>query len=206
MRFAACLLAVFLCSTIHAQNKIDLAKPPAPPPPTDVNVLNWPDVQPVAGTVSVDNLPAVQTVGGTVNVGNLPLDTDGALRVTSAPARQMVMHELISEPLVLPTPDPTGPGTISMDLPNIIDTSGYASVGFWLRTVGFNNTGLEPLWQWVDDESFTPWRDARSGTAFSCSGGGENRVTCSNLGGKLRIRLYWNQSQTVSSVRVYLFP
>jgi hypothetical protein len=42
-----------------APTKIDMSKPPAPP--SNVNVLNFPDVQ---------------TVGGTVNIGNLPL-TEG---------------------------------------------------------------------------------------------------------------------------------
>jgi len=55
-----------------------------PPQPASVNVLNFPEVQAVAGTVSVDNLPAVQAIGGTVNVGNLPLDAEGAVRVAGA--------------------------------------------------------------------------------------------------------------------------
>jgi len=65
-----------------APNKLDVSKPP--PPPSSVNVLNFPEVQAVEGTVAVSNLPAVQTVGGTVNVGNLPLDADGAVRVAGA--------------------------------------------------------------------------------------------------------------------------
>src|SRR5258706_3760156 len=85
MRFAACLLAVVAFTNSYAQNKIDAMLKP-PPPPTDVNVLNFPDVQ---------------AIGGTVNVGNLPLADDGSLRVTSAPARQPVVVELLTQPLTI---------------------------------------------------------------------------------------------------------
>jgi hypothetical protein len=57
----------------------------APAKPTQVEVTNFPAVQPVSGVVNVGNLPAVQSVAGTVAVGNLPLDADGNLRVASAP-------------------------------------------------------------------------------------------------------------------------
>lgn len=59
-------------------------------PPTktvsEVEVVNFPAVQPVSGTVSVGNLPSVQTVGGSVQVTNLPVDADGNLRVSGGGA------------------------------------------------------------------------------------------------------------------------
>jgi hypothetical protein len=40
--------------------------------PAQVEVINFPAVQPVNGTVNVGNLPAVQEVAGTVSISNLP--------------------------------------------------------------------------------------------------------------------------------------
>jgi hypothetical protein len=98
--------------------KIDMMRPP--PPPTNVNVLNFPETQAVEGTVTVSNLPAVQTVGGTVNVGNLPLDTDGAVRVASASTRAPVMFELVSAPFSV--------DAYGLTFPDTLDTTGYSAI------------------------------------------------------------------------------
>jgi hypothetical protein len=64
-------------------------------PPThaasQVEVTNFPPVQPVNGTVQVGNLPAVQTVGGPVTVSNLPAvqTVTGSVQVTNLPAARI---------------------------------------------------------------------------------------------------------------------
>ena len=62
--------------------------------PTQVEVTNFPAVQPVSGTVNVGNLPAVQTVSGTVSVGNLPLDGSGhvLVAVQNLGSSALVLH------------------------------------------------------------------------------------------------------------------
>ncbi len=55
--------------------------------PRQVEVVNLPAVQNVAGTVNVGNLPVVQDVTGSVGVTNLPVDATGALRVAASGPR-----------------------------------------------------------------------------------------------------------------------
>lgn len=71
-------------SLANAQNKIDATLKP-PPPPTNVNVLNFPEVQTVAGTVSVENLP---------------LDVDGSVRVKCGP--NSITYDLLDGSYPLP--------------------------------------------------------------------------------------------------------
>jgi hypothetical protein len=154
--------------------------------------------------VHVVNLPAVQTVGGTVNVGNLPLDSGGAVRVTSAPARQMVWQELISEPV-----------SYSGDLllSAVVNADGYSSVG--VLVIDNSDARVDVFWQWAGDEGFTPVADTRNGfqgvgsyeVPFRCGGLANVRLICPNSVGNLRVRLH-NPSgvSTATSVRVYLFP
>ena len=78
----ACVCLVFALSGPSAQR---IAPQPSAPAtrPSQVEVTNFPAVQPVTGTVAVDNLPAVQSVAGSVTVGNLPMDADGNLKVAA---------------------------------------------------------------------------------------------------------------------------
>ena len=179
--------------------KIDMSRPPAPPTP--VYVVNFPDAQAVTGTVSVTNFPAVQIIGGTVNVGNLPLTNDGSVRVSSGATRQMVVQELLEGPL-----DLSGG---SVELPISIDTTGYSSVGFYIRADGPTVYGYIS-WQWSDDEPFESIIDSRTGSTLTpCQAQSGARYLCNNPGGKFKIRLQvgsYPYVATVSSVRVYLFP
>jgi hypothetical protein len=58
--------------------------------PTQVEVTNFPAVQPVNGIVNIGNLPVVQEVSGTVTVNNLPVDSNGNVRVTGTLAPQAI--------------------------------------------------------------------------------------------------------------------
>jgi hypothetical protein len=62
--------------------------------PSQVEVTNFPAVQPVNGAVNVGNLPAVQSVAGTVSIGNLPLDGNGHLLVAvqGGGSNALVLH------------------------------------------------------------------------------------------------------------------
>jgi hypothetical protein len=66
--------------------------------PTQVEVTNFPSVQPVSGTVNVGNLPAVQNVSGTVQVSNLPLDGSGrvVVAVQNAGSGALVLHTTVA--------------------------------------------------------------------------------------------------------------
>jgi hypothetical protein len=210
MRFAFVPFVVLVCSSVGAATatttdptveaaKIDMTR--MAPQPSSVNVLNWPETQAVSGSVSVDNLPAVQTVGGTVNVGNLPLDTDGAVRVTSAPPREMVWYELLNGPIQ------ANCGTQCSELPTIVNTTGYSRIGIQIR---WNDQGgtvvASPVWRWVDDETFDPVADYRGTCSFNGSGA---RSVCPVAGGSLKLRVAWSTPVTPAnfqSIRVYLFP
>ena len=208
MRFAAAIVAVLVCSSVYAATpnaaidpsanyfKIDMTRPP--PPPAPVYVLNWPDVQAVAGTVSVDNLPAVQAVGGTVNVSNLPLDADGAVRVTSAPAKQMVCQELLTEPMIV------AEATL---LPAVVNVDGFQNIGITVAP-GYGEVTMEPFYRWSPDSNFMPVVDARIGVGtggpFVCSGWGNRLLVCPTSGGDVRVQLADNAgaARTLTSVRV----
>jgi hypothetical protein len=60
--------------------------------PTQVEVTNFPAVQPVNGTVNVGNLPAVQSVAGSVAVSNLPIDAAGNVRISGILAPAPAIH------------------------------------------------------------------------------------------------------------------
>ena len=116
MRFAFVPFAVLAASLMFA----------APTAPTVKNEIvpasfPWHSPKPVQ-YVTVTNWPAVQTVGGTVNIGNLPLDGAGAVRISSAPPKQMVIanghrHDgLLEDRGVCSQPQPdghAGPGLCS---------------------------------------------------------------------------------------------
>ena len=66
---------------------------PAAAKPSQVEVTNFPPVQPVNGTMNVGNLPAVQAVSGTVSVGNLPIDGNGHILVAvSGGSKALTLH------------------------------------------------------------------------------------------------------------------
>ena len=203
MRFVFVPFVVLAASftLANAQNKIDAMLKP-PPPPTDVNVVNFPETQAVTGTVSVDNLPAVQTVGGTVNVGNLPLDADGAVRVTGAPAKQMVWYEL------LPGPMAVEPGAV--DFPQIVNVDGFSSIGFSVSPAR-QDIGISFVSRWAPDDDFRAVADAKMGFstygAFECGGTARLRLVCPLTAvGDVRVMVYASTPTTLTSVRVYLFP
>ena len=186
MRFAAVSVAGFVCSNIYAQNKIDAMLKP-PPPPTDVNVLNFPDVQ---------------AVGGTVNIGNLPLADDGALRVTSADTRQPVLIEL-------------APGGVTVEsqstyISPIVDVAGYSRVGFHSTGNWYVPT---PMWRWAGapaDDFGTVMNSGETHDANASCAAPQNdqRLICSVSGVQLRFRLF-NYSAVpvrIESLRVYLIP
>jgi hypothetical protein len=203
MRFAFVLLATLAASLTLAATpsatidpsaayfKIDLSRPPGPP--TDVNVLNFPDVQ---------------AVSGTVDVGNLPLDADGAVRVTSAPApaRPVVSYELLSGPPE-PTPGcqchvwfPCGCATLSPS----VDTTGYSKVGLLVRTNGVGGAQSELWWRWSDDEPFTPVLDTTGAANLRAYEG--LRLISPTLGKDVALHVEWYPGTGVESARIYLFP
>lgn len=212
MRFAFVPFAVLAASfsLVNAQNKIDLSKPPQPPPPADVFVLNFPDVQGVAGTVSVDNLPALQTVGGTVNVGNLPLAEDGAVRVAGAcpatppPLEARYINLIPGGPLTM------GPREVVYTEP--VDARGFSRVGMvasgWLL-------GVIVEWTWANFEAlYGPVADPRNGNLqTSCSGFATNGDTstvkqvCVVSGEQVRLRIEcWDATCPVTVAGLYLIP
>ena len=177
-----------------------------PPQPASVNVLNFPEVQAVAGTVSVDNLPAVQAIGGTVNVGNLPLDAEGAVRVAGAcpttPPLQARYVDLIGGTLTL--------GPFQDFVSAAVSTAGYQHVGF-LYEGEVGQTYFE--WSWVtDNEWFSMVADARNGADLGpCQSRGETplRQVCVVSGSWVRIKLLGHTgpvSRTVNALGVYLIP
>jgi len=175
---------------------------PGPVPVLYVSVTNFPAVQPVSGMVNVGNLPTLQTVGGTVNVGNLPLDTGGAVRVTTAAARQPVTIELVSPPVTLQNAQvPLG----------IVDTRDFSSISYFPQASGDAGLYAYPYWRWNDDEPFTVVWDLR-GTDNGCRSelyfGGSNRVTCRVQGTQLQIavRSLAFPSSTLTSFWVTLIP
>jgi hypothetical protein len=197
MRFAFALSVVLAASftlataqtaTIDpavAPPKIDMTK--TAPPPTSVNVLNFPEVQ---------------SVGGTVSVGNLPLDIDGAVRVTSTPARAPVLVEAI-------------PGGVTTESGThftspAVNTSGYSWVGF--HSTG-NWYGPEIEWRWAGTgaDDFGRVRDNRNGPQSDCQAvgnGTHERAVCVVSGVEVRFHLYNAASVPVrlESIQVYLIP
>lgn len=203
-------------SLANAQNKIDATLKP-PPPPTSVNVVNFPDVQAVGGTVSVDNLPAVQAVGGTVavsnlpavqtvggmvNVGNLPLDADGAVRVSNASARQMVRFELLDSP---------SEHVQDYTLPVTVDTTGYSSVGLTVTTMpSGSDVVYKMLRSWSGDDPFEQILDYRSAVVPGnpCDFGhlGSLKLLCPVTGGSVQVTVSASAGVVFTSVKLYLFP
>jgi hypothetical protein len=171
-----------------------------PQPPSPVYVVNLPGTLPVAGTVSVGNFPGVQSVTGAVSISNLPLAPDGSVRVAPPPARQPSVVELLTEPI-----DAFG----IVDVPTIVNTSGYSSVGIYIQGSQASVTA-DTYWRWRDDEPFAPVVDLRSGApgTIQCRVQGiDSRYVCPNLGGSMKIRLEALLGPTtVTSIRVYLFP
>ena len=202
---------VLICCAVHAAtptatidptvtpNKTDQMRPP--PPPTNVNVLNFPETQAVEGTVAVSNLPAVQTVGGTVNVGNLPFDPHGNLRVSTAPPRQPVLVEMLTETIRI---DPQ----TSFVSPTL-DTTGYSHVGF--RFEG-TQIAAEIRWRWHDSQTFEQVYDVRNGAlASSCvAWAPTGRMVCAVSGEELQLVITNPYGEGVpiffSSLKVYLIP
>ena len=157
--------------------------------------------------VAVTNWPAIQTVGGAVNIGNLPLDSAGAVRVSSAPPKQMVMYELWSVSV-----EPQCPRCPWVDLPTVIDTTGYSKIGVYVRGSPSPSASSAPdfvvLTQWAEDEGFVY---ALNGIENSggCNGSWGLRYLCRSPEGKIKVRVEWPASESIAnveSVRVYLFP
>jgi hypothetical protein len=200
------LAASFTLATAQAP-KIDMTK--QPPQPTSVNVLNFPETQAVEGSVAVTNLPAVQTVGGTVSVGNLPLDTDGALRVTSAcptaPPLQARYVDLLPNGPVIIQP---GESFVS----EIVDARGYTRFGIDLAGQGVSAV---TEWTWSNiNELFSIVADPRNGTyEDKCQGtplvnGGQRfRLVCLVSGEQMRFKvIQWFDANPVTGLGVYLIP
>jgi hypothetical protein len=64
--------------------------------PTQVEVTNFPAIQPVSGMINVANFPAAQTVTGSVSVSNLSFDDGGRLRIVGSfePAPRFVFSKV----------------------------------------------------------------------------------------------------------------
>lgn len=179
--------------------KIDVMRPLTP-----VYVVNFPEVQAVTGSVSVDNLPAVQTVGGTINVGNLPFDADGAVRVTSAPARQPVVFELLDTP---------GEHVQDYVLPLTVDTTGYSTVGLAVAT---STPGADVVynlnWNWGEGDSYgqvLDYRVALQGGNLCYAGhlaSGRQKLHCPVVSGRAQVVVSASAGVVFTSVKLYLFP
>ena len=153
MKLAAAIVAILACSNSYSatpsattdpalnEQKVAMSKPPTSP--TDVNVVNF---------------PAVQAVAGTVSVGNLPLGADGAVRVNSgcAPLRQTQYVSLIDGPVTIPA-GTTGYVTAS------VETAGFSRVGILVEgDVPWLDTRIE--WGWGGTpERFGSVDDRRDG-------------------------------------------
>ena len=152
MKLAAAIVAILACSNSYAatpsattdpalnEQKVAMSKPTTSP--TDVNVVNF---------------PAVQAVAGTVSVGNLPLGADGAVRVTSgcAPSRQTQYVSLIDGPVTIPA------GTIGF-VTDSVETAGFSRIGILVEgDVSWLDTRIE--WGWGGTpERFGPVNDNRN--------------------------------------------
>jgi len=192
-----------------APNKTDQMRPP--PPPSNVNVLNFPEVQTVEGTVAINNLPAVQTVGGTVNVGNLPLDAEGAVRVaggcpTTPPLQARYVDLLPGGPISLPYQ--------GQFISAAVATAGFAHVGFTTKAAD-SGTTTRVKWGWVNESDwFAEISDARNGTPNTQSYSDciwpetARNAICANSGAWVRLEVTNSSGPTIviNQLGVYLMP
>ena len=164
---------------------------PWPLPVQYVTVTNWPDVQPVSGTV---------------NVGNLPLDAGGAVRITSAPARQPMLVDLL-----------TGEVDIDCSTPFVSpvqDVRGYSRAG--VRLDGSSSLVGTIEWRWEGDApgAFIPVfnsSDNYSGQYGQCGSNivSDHGTICGVSGVELRIVVrnpYCNAPNPLRGIKVSLVP
>jgi hypothetical protein len=130
----------------HAAELAPKPEPPTIPPPEgkpgvqQVEVLNFPAVQQVAGSVSVENFPATQQVAGSVLVSNLPLDENGDIKVaTQSPGPAFRVIEQL---------------TLEVDY-SLLNWSEWVDVGD-ANVLGFMYTGhscanIAVEWRWSED-------------------------------------------------------
>lgn len=80
--FGIAVLLLLVGFGFAQQSPMERAPSTAPvPPPSQVEVVNFPDPQNVVGTVEVENFPEVQQISGTVEVSNVPATPDQYLFV-----------------------------------------------------------------------------------------------------------------------------
>jgi hypothetical protein len=121
--------------------------------------------------VAVMNFPDVQNVAGSVNVGNFPLAEDGSLRITGAPAS--VTYKLLDQAFALPS---DGPGWASDWFPS----GDYSTV---VLAVGGSSFVCDTFWRYDGGDSAT-WQAGPSvgglNPGISSSGvfGPELQVQC----------------------------
>jgi len=206
MKLAAAIVAILACSNSYAatpsattdpalnEQKVAMSKPPTSP--TDVNVVNF---------------PAVQAVAGTVSVGNLPLGADGAVRVNSgcATSRQTQYVSLIDGPVTIPA-GTTGYVTAS------VETAGFSRIGILVEGEGAN-ARIE--WGWGGTpERFGSVDDRRNGIGTggalerycqAISYGSSARTICVVSGDRVRLALD-NEFSSVdahfTALGIYLIP
>jgi hypothetical protein len=168
-----------------------------------VSVDNLPAVQSVAGTVSVDNLPAVQNVAGSVSVSNLPLDGDGAVRVSTIPARQRVLIDL------LPSPVDIGPSAVYVS--PTIAMSGYSKFGYVITAIPASSIdSVVPQWRWGDSDYFHPVANGANPAPPDCSyspWGYSQWKICAVSGEEMQLLITPHGTDMhIESVKVYLIP
>ena len=133
----------------------------APTKPAQVEVVNFPPVQPVSGTVNVGNLPTVQSVAGTVAVGNLPVDADGRVLVA--------VQGGASGALVLHSTTATYQGNLGgrTGATQKCQAEFTGSHFVHQREIGSaQETGRAIIW--LTDESSASWMDDLNATQSSC--------------------------------------
>lgn len=79
-----------------------------------VEVVNFPQVQGIAGAVTVSNLPPVQEVQGMVAVNSLPLDAGGNLRVALASVVPASLFVKVADALPIGAAQAVGTDPISV--------------------------------------------------------------------------------------------
>jgi len=121
--------------------------------------------------VEVTNFPAVQPVNGTVNVGNLPLDGDGNVRVTAAPKEA---HFVGITTLAFPKS-----GALPLSRGCNVEFSGtrLCDIKEVVRTMPIPDPWSQPLVYVGSGDSLSPSCMGSDGGLFLC-GGGEAPVAC----------------------------
>jgi len=121
--------------------------------------------------VEVTNFPAVQPVNGTVNVGNLPLDGDGNVRVTAAPKEA---HFVGITTLAFPK---SGALPLSRGCNAEFSGTRLCDIKEVVRTMPTPDPWSQPLVYVGSGDSLSPSCMNSDGGLFLC-GGGEAPVAC----------------------------